>query len=82
MREYPIFKYLIQFSSMVDSQGNFVQEPVQTGPGLGLPPGVKKFNASDNGDGDESEGNGSKYEGGSENGDQQPNGNPPSNGQP
>ena len=44
---------------------------------------MKKFNASENGDGEESEGSGGKYEGGSENGDQQPNnGNPPSNGQP
>ena len=46
---------------MVDAKGNFIAEPVQTGPGFGQPPGMKKFNASENGDGEESEGSGGKY---------------------
>ena len=26
MKEYPIYKHLIQFSNMVDSQGNFLED--------------------------------------------------------
>jgi hypothetical protein len=71
MQEYPIFKYLIQFSNMVDAKGNFLVEvPITQHTGLGMPPGMLSKKQAE---GSEDEGVSEKdedYEGGdSQNGD-------------